>query len=372
MENYLYKKQFAIRTNETLLLLNQEKAKEYSNNKVKLLLSAENKEKIILTILKEFEEIYHYDLETAEITFEIEEEVRKIEILKEDIRLYLGDIFSNYHIELLKNNKGIRIIDFRKFVIDYNELYDEALTDYLRVLTKQDYIDIFKLKEMRKKNTNKIEQINLFPMEDAIYERKEYRGVLAPFPVPIPEHLKPNIKEKSYLASYSFSAMIDYLLILKIVSFYVRLGVKKIEEEKIKLTKNEQQMIDILKLDNVRIEKYGEKDWYGFIKKIFKKRDIFKDENIYKIIEKKTSLTIGQIISADYEVTMKSIIKEEYYQLMVELFDIHHLNIRNDIMHLNDANEDYFSIEFAAILLELLWIISSNKIFKEEELAKIM
>ena len=232
MENYLYKKQFAIRTNGTLLLLNQEKAKEYNNKKVNLLLSVKNREKIILRILKEFEEIYHYDLETAEITMTMEEKIRKIEILKEDIRFYLGGIFSNYHLELLKNNKGIRIIDFRKFVMNYNELYDEALTDYFRVLTNREYMDIFKLKEMRKKNTNKIEQINLFPMEDAIYDIKDYKNTLVPFPVPIPEHLKPKIRGKSYLASYSFSAMIDYLLILKIISFYVRLGVKKIEEKK--------------------------------------------------------------------------------------------------------------------------------------------
>ena len=208
-------------------------------------------------------------------------------------------------------------------------------------------------------------------MEDAIYDIKDYRTALVPFPVAIPEHLKPKIRGKSYIASYSFSAMIDYLLILKIISFYVRLGVKKIEEKKLNLTQEEQNIIEILKF-NVRVGNYKEKDFYHLVKEMFQNYKIFEDENIYKIIEKKTSLTIGQMINAEYETTMKSIIKEEYYQLIVELFDTHHLNIRNDIMHLNDANEDYFSIEFAAILLELLWIISGNKIFKEEELAKII
>ena len=138
------------------------------------------------------------------------------------------------------------------------------------------------------------------------------------------------------------------------------------------MTQEEQNIIEILKLDNTRVGTYKEKDFYHLVKEMFQNYKIFKDENIYKMIQKKTSLTIGQMINAEYETTMKSIIKEEYYQLIVELFDTHHLNIRNDIMHLNDANEDYFSIEFAAILLELLWIISGNKIFKEEELAKII
>lgn len=39
------------------------------------------------------------------------------------------------------------------------------------------------------------------------------------------------------------------------------------------------------------------------------------------------------------------------------------LNTRNNTMHLINSNENYFSLEVSAILLQLYWLITNKEVF---------
>ena len=53
--------------------------------------------------------------------------------------------------------------------------------------------------------------------------------------------------------------------------------------------------------------------------------------------------------------------KKEYFYLLERMFKF--LNTRNNTMHLINTNENYFSINFSSILLQLYWLSISEEIF---------
>ena len=127
------------------MLTDTEPAVTYAQEKTEALLKAGNDHHRLRTIkcqiFSEFKDIYEYDLDNAVYpepfgTFRSQEEKEqfiRLKLMYEDFKLYIGNIFLPYHEELIRNDQ-IPLIDEYSLVIDYNELYDTALAEYIRVL----------------------------------------------------------------------------------------------------------------------------------------------------------------------------------------------------------------------------------------------
>lgn len=141
----LYKKQFEMNSRGGIFLRNPQSVAAYVDENIVLLLKTKDdhiaQRDVKCKIFSDFKEIYDYDIDNAFFpepfgTFASEEakqEFIKLKLLYVDLQLYLGDIFVSYHHELTKNNY-IPMIDASTLVIDYNELLDTALVEYIRVL----------------------------------------------------------------------------------------------------------------------------------------------------------------------------------------------------------------------------------------------
>ena len=129
------------------ILKNPEPAIAYVKEKIDKLLKTKDdhtaQRDVKCQIFSDFKTIYEYDLNNAVFpepfgTFasqEAKEQLIKQKLLYEDFQLYLGDIFVNYHCELAKARQ-MPTVDASPFVIDYNELVDIALAEYVRVLLR--------------------------------------------------------------------------------------------------------------------------------------------------------------------------------------------------------------------------------------------
>ncbi len=62
----------------------------------------------------------------------------------------------------------------------------------------------------------------------------------------------------------------------------------------------------------------------------------------------------------------KSVIKPEYFKMLEYLFSSKNINLRNNIMHINRADYDYFAIQYTSLLFQLLWDICKVDIFRAE------
>ena len=155
-KKYLYPKECFLKGNNELMLKNQKVLNEYITEKIKLLITSVKKNNIIKEIILDVKELVEFDMNNSFIIgMPIAKEYQKELIQRYDIVYVLGSIFSEYHLDLINNHKeNIPSIDYTKYVIDYNELHDEALTDYFKKLLNIKFDDIFEFKTNRKKNNN--------------------------------------------------------------------------------------------------------------------------------------------------------------------------------------------------------------------------
>lgn len=202
-KKYLYPKEYFLKGNNELILKNQQCINEYIEKKTKLLINSDNKSSVISEIILEIKELVEFDMDNSQIIgMPVEENFQKELIQKHDIIYVLGNIFSEYHLDLIKNNKdNIPNIQYLKYVIDYNELYDESLTDYFKKLLNISFDDVFEFKKTRIKNKNindldSIMESMYGGRENTIQILTECRGISFPMPNPIPEDIKPKKRKK--------------------------------------------------------------------------------------------------------------------------------------------------------------------------------
>ena len=79
------------------------------------------------------------------------------------------------------------------------------------------------------------------------------------------------------------------------------------------------------------------------------------------MVKKRKKLTLGTLINNSYVI---SNMRKEYYKLFHSLFSADELDIRNDIMHANNKNIDYHSLGITSVMMQFLWDIMKNEIFK--------
>lgn len=370
-KKYLYSKEYYLKGNNELILKNQQIINEYIAEKVKLLITSVEKSSVIIEIILDVKELVEFDMNNSSIIgMPISKEYQKELVQRYDIVYVLGSIFSEYHLDLINNYKeNIPSIDYTKYVIDYNELYDEALTDYFRKLLNIKFDDIFEFKANRKKNRNLYDFNTLLETmyggrESVIQFLTEYRGTTFPMPSPIPEEIKPTYRNISYLASFTFPALIERTILDYLRDYYLKLGIKLLSEKDIKIfNDNDNESRAMAQIhSNGSISFFDDDMLIIIIIDMIKKYEVLsKDELV--IFNK--GLTLGKILHCSKKDNSPSFFakhfKKEYFYLLERIFN--YLNTRNNTMHLINTNENYFSIEFSSILLQLYWLSISEEIF---------
>ena len=129
ISSIFYKKEYIMLPTGTLLLTNPQPAYSYNTDKINQLLSAKTHDdelKIKLNILSDFIKIYHHDCDNAVRpepfgVFESKKEkqslIRRKQLI-DDFGLYLGNIYTNYHQNMLKYKKNIPVLSIKPFIIN--------------------------------------------------------------------------------------------------------------------------------------------------------------------------------------------------------------------------------------------------------------
>lgn len=94
------------------------------------------------SILRDFREIYIFDMKDAEFPepeghFDSEEEKNtfiKNKILLHDVTRYLGSVYKKYHILIYEKSGMLPVIELKNLTIDYNEIYIKAMHDYINAI----------------------------------------------------------------------------------------------------------------------------------------------------------------------------------------------------------------------------------------------
>ncbi len=371
---YLYKKQFKYDLNGSLLLMNPETLQEYNKEKAYLLYSFSNdSEKQLLIkkqIINEFEKIYEYDLVNAELpelfgAFKSEEEkeqLKKEKLFTTDFYSIIGNIFAGYLELLIKYNKPHIKVIIPSTIINYKELYELGIHNLLSTIKYE--IEIENLKGTRYEL--------LIPKENQYAEKVDEYGN----PLIVRNITNNNIitmkGNHAYLASYTFPTLIEFFLGIHLRNklLYESLDKLKslIDNNKVSLLDNENKLYDIFSKRGDKTILGNEIDSMTELYNMFVKYNVFKDSLDYKMIlvgesksdNKKLFRTLGGIIKSKYA---NKVIIPEYMKLIKWLFDIDYLNIRNNTMHGNNINYDYFGICFPCIMLSIIWDIGTGDIF---------
>ena len=348
-KKYLYKKIF-IFNNSSLLLENPELLLEYINEKANLLYvnhyNREEQLKVKIDIINEFEEIFKYDLDNAvipEVIGIFDNESDKKRFIKEklfinDFYSIIGNIFAGYIECLIRNNINLYDIDIPDTIVKYNELYKLGNNDLIFNISKEIELDKFKGTRYDFFISNNI----------------------------------PIIGTHAYLASYVYPTLIEYFLGINLRSKLLHNSIDKLKLllDDGNIILNEREMY----LYNTFIERSNknlfenEKDYMKELYNMFIKYNVIdKDSDLEMILvgeskdnNKKLFRTIGGIINSSYS---NNVIISEYMKLIRWLFDSNELNIRNNIMHGNNINFDYYGICFSCVMLVIIWDIADCSMF---------
>jgi len=369
-KKYLYKKEYYVKGNYELILKNPQLINEYIDEKANLLIKSNDKNHVISEIILDIINLIDFDINNSSVIgMPISSKIKCKLVQKYDIIHILGNIFLEYHLDLINNNRRkIPSVNYRKYVIDYNNLYDEALTDYFKKILNKDFDDTFNFKKNRINNINLYDLDNIFESlygnrENIIQILTEYRGTTIPMPSSIPNEIKEKERNNSYLASFVFPALIERNIIDHLREYYFDLGIKRLSEKDSEIYNNDE--IERKAMTQIRSEGkftffYDEEYFRSVIINMFKKYAVLNSSEL----EIFGLITIGNIFNVSKKTNKPSFFaecfKKEYYYLYVKIFNF--LNIRNNTMHLINTNENYFSVEFSSILLQLLWLSLDDKI----------
>jgi len=348
-----YKKEFAMTPHGSVFLKNPAPIITYVENKIDDLLKTKEdhgaQRKVKCQIFSDFKAIYEYDLDNAIFpepfgTFVSDESKKQFvrqKLLYEDFQLYLGDIFVNYHNQLAKS-KAIPVIDASPFVIDYNELFDTAMAEYIRVL-----LGVHHPVQIRRKDETEPE-----------YSTVEYRGMEISLPTG-------RIQQQVHACAATFilPSMIEHNLLLYlentvIVQWLDGMVGKSIDSDEAALY---QQFLDMKKIGH-GIMTGDKKATMERIWKMGVKYNVFtEDRSMREILCGRDGNfnTLGAILRSSYG---RSRIRQEYLQILDYMFDKRMLNLRNSIAHGISTTYDYLSLAFVGVMAQMIWDISTNDV----------
>lgn len=324
----LYYKVFKNRPDLSTYLENQELLVSYCDKLLSRLSSSQNMEELCeakRSILKDFRDIYLFDLKDAEFPeptghFESEKEKRKFvekKILLQDLVRYLGSICKKYHTLIYEKSSTLPAIEMKKLAIDYNEIYQKAMDDYISAITCG-----------------------------------WSHAITASFVLPslIEQGLSTNLQNR--------------MLFKSICSLP--------DERKLSrpLDTEEQEYISAF-LHNTRNFQFNASESYvmGKMYELFVRESVLNASAETEMIltgvghegRKKLTRTLNTLLKTDFA---KKEILPEYLELMEDIFV--RLNIRNNIMHGLGETFDYLNLGIVSIMFQLIWDIATCEIFKDE------
>lgn len=324
----LYHKVFKNRPDLSIYLENQEPLVSYCDELLGRLSSSQNMEELCeakKSILKDFRDIYLFDLRNAEFPelighFKSEKEKRRFvgkKILLQDMVRYLGSIYKKYHTLIYENSSELPAIEMKKLAIDYNEIYQKAMDDYISAITygrKHAITASFVLPSLIEQGLSTNLQNRL--LFKSICSLPDERNLSRPL----------DTEEREYISAFlhntrnfQLNASESYVM-GKMYELFVREGVLKASAE--------MEMI----LTGVGHER-----------------------------QKKLTRTLNTLLNTNFA---RKEIWPEYLEFMRDLFV--KLNIRNSIMHGVGETFDYLNLGIVSIMFQLVWDIATCEIFRDE------
>lgn len=324
----LYHKVFKNRPDLSIYLENQEPLVSYCDELLGRLSSSQNMEELCeakKSILKDFRDIYLFDLRNAEFPelighFKSEKEKRRFfgkKILLQDMVRYLGSIYKKYHTLIYENSSELPAIEMKKLAIDYNEIYQKAMDDYISAITygrKHAITASFVLPSLIEQGLSTNLQNRL--LFKSICSLPDDRNLSRPLDTEEQEYISAFLHNTR---NFQFNASESYVM-GKMYELFVREGVLKASAE--------MEMI----LTGVGHER-----------------------------QKKLTRTLNALLETNFA---RKEIRTEYLELMKDLFV--KLNIRNSIMHGVGETFDYLNLGIVSIMFQLIWDIATCEIFKDE------
>lgn len=324
----LYHKVFKNRPDLSIYLENQEPLVSYCDELLGRLSSSQNMEELCeakKSILKDFRDIYLFDLRNAEFPepighFKSEKEKRRFvgkKILLQDMVRYLGSIYKKYHTLIYENSSELPAIEMKKLAIDYNEIYQKAMDDYISAITygrKHAITASFVLPSLIEQGLSTNLQNRL--LFKSICSLPDDRNLSRPLDTEEQEYISAFLHNTR---NFQFNASESYVM-GKMYELFVREGVLKASAE--------MEMI----LTGVGHER-----------------------------QKKLTRTLNTLLKTNFA---RKEIRTEYLELMKDLFV--KLNIRNSIMHGVGETFDYLNLGIVSIMFQLIWDIATCEIFKDE------
>lgn len=345
MEKF-YTKNFILEKNN-LKLTNPEPMMEYVKEKVNKLMqvsSVDEELTVKLEIFKDFKEIYEYDLQNAKLPEPFghfkdakeKEDFIKNKLWSKNFVDYLCNIFSNYHEKRYLTSKKILMISVSKTTIDYKELYERAVCDYFLIL-------------LRLKHPLKVTE----------------NGELICGP---PTKEEKNIENYGHAVTATFvlPSLIEYFLGDSLQKKLLFESLSKLDMTKVVLDEEEKQIINMFQdqqQNGQTITFYGTEEYImGKMYSLFVKEGILSEKPDYKMILTGERRTLGEIIHSPY---VEKQIRPQYMYILKNMFSTKKMNLRNNIMHGNNANYDYLAVGIASIMFEILWSIGYKTIFNK-------
>lgn len=311
----LYHKVFKSRSDMSIYLENLDSLILQDEELLKRLINSRNTDEFHdakCTVLKDFHAIYAHDASNAEFPepighFDSEKEksdfIQK-KILLQDMKLYLGNVYKEYHSFIYQSNNKLPEIELKKLAIDYNEIYRKAMEDYVVVLVGG-----------------------------------EHHAVTASFVLPS-------------LIEQGLGIVLQNRMLFKCIAQLQG------------LTGEEKKIIEPFLCSGKGLFYGTEKYTMGKVYQFFVEKGVLQESPDNELVltgsSGKRVRTLGSLLHSNFA---KEEMLPEYLELMKDFFV--KLNIRNCIMHGLGEAFDYLDIGLAAIMFQLLWDIADCDIFKD-------
>ena len=315
----LYHKIFKSHADMSVYLENMNPLISYDEELLNRLTKARNPDELHdakCSVLRDFRDIYAFDASDAEFPKPIghfEDEKEKIKfirkkILLQDIAFYLGSVYKRYHSIIYQTHNRLPEIELKRLAIDYNEVYQKAMEDYIAALVTG-----------------------------------EQHAVTASFVLPS-------------LIEQGLGMVLQNRMLFKCM---MQLN---------DLTEEEKKIIEPF-LHNDKIFFYGtEKFIMEKLYRLFVEKGVLKNTPDNEMIltgvcqkgKRNRSRTLGRLLNSNFA---SEEILPEYLDVMQNFFI--DLNIRNCIMHGLGETFDYLNIGLVAIMFQMLWDIAECEIFND-------
>lgn len=346
----LYTKEF-YNSSAGMRLKNTDPVAEYCNHIIQSLW--ETKDDVIAqaalkhTLLSDFVSVFEYDIEHAVLpepqglfkTVEKKADFQRRRLLVQDFCLYLGKVFFLYHECLFRNN-CFPVLKTTHMMVNYQEIYDTALADYRRIVTKP-----------------------LVPQE--LGESKEYKTVDSlGNEMQITKPVSNSNKNHAVAATFILPSLIEHQLVLLLKNTVLDrwlkgLSVKSLEADEAAIY----EMFRKIKSDNHGFLIGKKEDMEKRIWSIGRKYNVLLDDKDMEKLFCKEVITLNQVLNSSFT---KAVIKSEYMSLFKYLFESDNLNLRNNIAHGNSTVYDYLDISFVSVMFQVLIDFADGVIVKSE------